>query len=180
MSEDEVPGEAELLVVGRINRPHGVRGAVIVEAISDWPGRFGPGARVLLEAAPSRFEEVTLESCSPHKGRLLVSLTGIRDRDSADALRGCLMYVPASEAVPLGEDEYWIHDLIGMSVVSEQGEKLGVVTDYISRPAQDLLIVEDENTREFEMPFVGEFVRKIDREASAITVRVIEGLVPRD
>jgi 16S rRNA processing protein RimM len=109
-----------------------------------------------------------------------VSLTGVGDRDSAERLRGCLMYVPASEAAPLGEDEYWIHDLIGMSVVSEQGEKLGVVTDYISRPAQDLLIVEDETTREFEMPFVREFVRKIDREASAITVRVIEGLVPRD
>jgi 16S rRNA processing protein RimM len=90
------------------------------------------------------------------------------------------MYIPASEAVPLGEDEYWIHDLIGMSVVSDEGDKLGVVTDYISGSAQDLLLVEDENRREFKMPFVGEFVKKVDREASAITVKVIEGLVPRD
>ena len=180
MSENEVPGEAELLVVGRINRPHGVRGAAIVEGISDWPERFRPGARVLLEAAPSRFEEVTVQSCSPHKGGLLVSLSGIGDRDSAEGLQGCLLFIPANEAAPLGEDEYWIHDLIGMSVVSEEGDKLGVVTDYISGSAQDLLLVEDENRREFKMPFVGEFVKKVDREASAITVKVIEGLVPRD
>ena len=178
MSENEVPGEAELLVVGRINRPHGVRGAVIVEGISDWPERFRPGARVLLEAAPSRFEEVTVQSCSPHKGGLLVSLSGIVDRDSADGLRGCLLFVPADEAVPLGEEEYWIHDMIGMSVITEDGGILGVVTEYISGPAQDLLLVEDENKTEFEIPFVSEFIKGIDREASAITVRVIEGLVP--
>ncbi|MBK5092886.1 MAG: hypothetical protein JJE48_05145, partial [Actinobacteria bacterium] len=109
MAESEVPGEAELLVVGRIDRPHGVRGAVIVAGMSDWPGRFSPGGRFLLEAAPSRFEDVTIRSCSSYKGRLLVSLSGIDDRDSAEVLRGCLLFIPAVEAVPLGEGEYWIH-----------------------------------------------------------------------
>jgi len=175
-----VPGEAELLVVGRINRPHGVRGAVIVEGMSDWPGRFSPGGRFLLEAAPSRFEDVTVRSCSSHKGRLLVSLAGIDDRDSAEVLRGCLLFIPAVEAVPLGEGEYWIHDLIGMSVLREDGDKLGEVTEFTSGASQDLLVVEDEKKQEFEIPFVGEFIKKVDREASSITVRVIEGLVPRD
>lgn len=180
MAESEVPGEAELLVVARIIRPHGLRGAVIMEGISDWPGRFSAGAHLLLESAPSRFEEVTIESGSPHKGRFLVSLSGIGDRDSAEELRGCLMFIPASKAAPLAENEYWVHDLIGMSVTREDGGALGVVTDYISGSSQDLLLVEDENRREFEIPFVGEFIKKVDREASAITVRVIEGLVPRD
>jgi 16S rRNA processing protein RimM len=178
MSEGEVPGEAELLVVGRINRPHGVRGAVIVEGISDWPERFRPGARLLLEAAPSRFEEVTVQSCSPHKGGLLMSLSGVADRDSAEGLRGCLLFIPADEAAPLEEKEYWIHDLIGMSVVNEEGGRLGVVTDYSSGTTQDLLLVEDNNGKDFAIPFVSEFIKRIDRESSAITVRVIEGLVP--
>jgi 16S rRNA processing protein RimM len=178
--ENGVPGEAELLAVGRVNRPHGVRGAVIVEGMSDSPGRFSPGAHFLLEAAPSRFEEVTVRSCSAYKGRLLVSLSGIDDRDSAEGLRGCLMLIPQSEAVPLGEREYWIHDLIGMSVIREDGGKLGEVTEFISGSSQDLLVVEDENRREFAIPFVGEFIKTVDRDTLSITVRVIEGLVPRD
>jgi 16S rRNA processing protein RimM len=178
MPVDDVPGEPELLVVGRITRPHGVRGAVIVEVISDWPGRFRPDARVLLETAPSRFEEVIIQSCSPHKGGLLVSLSGIGDRDSAEGLRGCLLFIPGNEAVPLGEEEYWVHEIIGMSVVTEDGVTLGIVSEYISGSGQDLLLVEDKNGGQFEIPFVGEFIKRIDRETSEITVRVIEGLVP--
>ena len=180
MVESEVPGEGELLVVGRISRPHGVRGAVIVEGISDWPERFSRGARLLLKAGSSRLEEVAIESCSPHQGRLLVSLSGLTDRDSADRLHGGLLLIPAGEAVPLGEGEYWIHDLVGMSVVREEGGALGVVTGFVEGAAQDLLVVEDADKREFDIPFVGEFIKKVDRETSTITVRVIEGLVPRD
>jgi 16S rRNA processing protein RimM len=180
MAESEVPGEDELLVVGRINRPHGVRGAVIVEGISDWPERFRPGKHLLLEVAPSRLEEVTIESCSPHKGKLLVSFAGSGDRDSAEGLRGRLLFIAASEVMPLGEKEYWIHDLTGMSVIGEDGIKLGVVTEFISGASQDLLVVEDKNAREFEIPFVEEFIEEVDREASTIRVRVIEGLVPKD
>ncbi|MCJ7652627.1 MAG: ribosome maturation factor RimM [Actinobacteria bacterium] len=180
MVESEVPGEGELLVVGRISRPHGLRGAVIVEGISDWPERFSRGARLLLKAGSPRLEEVTIESCSPHQGRLLVSLSGLTDRESADRLRGGLLLIPAGEAVPLGEGEYWIHDLVGMSVVREEGGALGVVTGFVEGAAQDLLVVEDADKREFDIPFVGEFIKKVDREASTITVRVIEGLVPRD
>lgn len=175
---EKTPGGDEFLAVGKIIRPHGVRGAVIVEAVSDWPERFAPGSRMLLETDPSRHEEVTIESATPHTGRLLACISGINNRESAERLRGCCLLVFRDMAAPLGEGEYWIHELMGMKVREEDGRDLGVVEDFRSGRAQDLLIVKDAREREFGIPYVGEFIKDVDRVASTITVRLIEGMAP--
>ncbi|MCG2794462.1 MAG: ribosome maturation factor RimM [Actinomycetia bacterium] len=175
----EKPGEDELLVVGMILRPHGVRGAVVVEAISDFPGRFLPGSRLLLETSAT-FRDVVVNSSSPHKGRLLVILEGVDDRDQAERLRGCHLWISARQVDTLGEGEYWIHELIGMNVLREDGSELGRVRDIALRDVQDILTVARPDGREFQVPFVGEFVRGVDTGNRTITVRLIEGMVPGD
>ena len=171
------PGE-DLLVVGRIVRPHGIRGAVIVRVESDWPERFSEGAVLLLERAPGRRESVTVASATPHKGDMLVYLTGVADRDMAEKLKGRLLSVRACDAAPLAEGEYWAHDLVGMHVVEEDGRPLGEVQDFLCRPAQDLLVVSEEGGEEYQVPFVEEFVKCVDATARVITLRVIDGMVP--
>lgn len=176
--EGTAPGSVDLLAVGKILRPHGIRGALVVEALSDWPERFSPGAKLLLEKAPGDYTEVTLEVGQPHGGRILMSIEGVGDRNEAEELKGLYLMVPACDAAPLGEDEYWAHDLVGMQVVEEQGGKLGDVAEVICRPAQDLLVVETEDGSEFSVPLVKEFVKDVDTTTRVITVALVEGMAP--
>jgi 16S rRNA processing protein RimM len=177
MAEDE-PGGEELLVVGRILRPHGLRGAVIVGVESDWPERFREGAVLLLEAARGECEEVEVESASPHKGNALIYLSGVTGREEAEKLKGRNLYVRARDAAPLGDGEFWAHELVGMLVIEEDGSGLGQIDDVLCQPAQDLLVVRRPDGEEFRVPFVKEFVKGVDPAGRTVTVRVIEGMVP--
>lgn len=175
----ERPGEDGLLAVGVILRPHGIRGAVVVEVLSDFPGRFLSGNRLLLEMEGT-FREVVVNSSSPHKGRLLVYLEGVDDRGRAERLRNCRLWIPERQADTLGEGEYWIHELVGMRVLREDGSELGLVGDIALRDAQDSITVVRPDGHEFQVPFVGEFVKCVDIGDRTITVRLIEGMVPGD
>ncbi len=177
MADDE-PGGEELLVVGRILRPHGLRGAVIVGVESDWPERFRDGAALLLETAPGKREEVKVESASPHKGNMLVYFSGVAGRDGAEGLKGRYLYIRACDAAPLVDGEFWVHELVGMLVIEEDGRPLGAVEDVLCQPAQDLLVVRGSGGEEYQVPFVEEFVKHVDPAGRTVTVRVIEGLVP--
>lgn len=178
MSDAGTPGPGGHLAVGRIIRPHGLRGAVIVEALSDSPERFSAGETLLLERVRASLEELTVVHAGLAGGRLVVTFVEVDGIDAAERLRGCHLFIPAERAVPLAEGEYWIHDIIGMAVIDEEGAGLGVVADYISGPVQDLLVVRDTAGGEFQVPFVEEFVRSVDAGQARITVRLIRGMGP--
>jgi 16S rRNA processing protein RimM len=166
-------------VVGRIIRPHGIRGAVIVAVESDWPEeRFRKGVSLLLEAAHEVYREVTVESSVLHKGNMMVYLSGVDGRDAAEELKGRYLMVRACDARQLGEGEYWAHELVGMSVVDEGGLQLGEVSEVICRQAQDLLVVRGGECTEFQVPFVEKFIKGVDADARVITIEVIDGMVP--
>ena len=150
----------------------------MVRVESDWPGRFAEGARLVLETAPGDRREVTIESCSEHRDDMLVYLPGVADRETAEKLKGSYLLVRARDADMLAEGEYWAHDLVGMRVLSEEGLHLGEVSDVVCRTVQDNLVVRDAGGAEFQLPFVEEFVKKVDPVEKVITVKVIEGMVP--
>lgn len=144
---------------------------------SDWPARFDPGARLVLETAAGEQRETVVLSSGPHAGRMLVQLDGVADRNAAEGLKGASLLVPESEAAPLGEGEYWAHDLVGMRLVDEAGADLGEVADVVCGEAQDSLVARSGGGTEFRVPFVAEFVRRVDAGKRVITLRPIEGMV---
>lgn len=179
MSEEtSAPAGSELLAVGKILRPHGIRGALVVEPLTDWPERFVAGAKMLMETPKGELVDVTVESASLHKGRYLVTIEGTSDRDGSEALRGLFLMIRACDAAPLGEGEYWAHELVGMKVVDEAGQSLGEVAEVFCREAQDLLVVAGPDETEFGIPFVKEFVREVDMPSKTITVDLPEGMEP--
>src|SRR5690349_8535225 len=105
-----------LLVIGRIVRPHGLRGEVVVDVRTDEPEqRFAAGSVLVTDppAAP-----LTVEAARPHQGRLIVAFEGVSDRTVADELRGLLLYVDAADVPPYTDpDEFGDHELIGLAVV---------------------------------------------------------------
>jgi 16S rRNA processing protein RimM len=125
-----------LLEVGRVVKPHGVRGDVVVELLTNRPERVAPGS--VLHADDGELEVVASRPFSATGvGRWIVTFRGVSDRDGAEALRDVVLSAP-----PLDDPEaLWVHDLIGAAVVDLSGEPLGTVTEVEANPASDLLVL---------------------------------------
>jgi 16S rRNA processing protein RimM len=168
------------LVVGRIGKPHGIRGELTVEVRTDAPEiRFAPGS--VLATDPARVGPLTVAAARWHSGRLLLRVEGVADRTAAEALRGVVVSaeVPDDE-VPDDPEEFFDHQLRGLAVVTADGAPLGVVDDVVHLPAQDLLSVRREDGRELLVPFVSEIVPEVDVEAGRVVVVPPPGLLELD
>jgi 16S rRNA processing protein RimM len=166
------------LVVGRVLRPHGVRGELAVEVLSDAPDRFSPGAELAAgdPDGPGPLRPVTVTAARLHLGRLLLRLEGVEDRDAAGGLRGALLSIPAEDARPLADDEYWPHQLVGLAVVDRQGRERGRVADVLPGAAHDLLAVALPAGGSVLVPAVAALVT-VELEAGRVLVDDLPGLL---
>jgi 16S rRNA processing protein RimM len=144
----------------------GLKGQLKVDSLTDFLERFEPGARLLL-----RGEWVEVEAMSIHKGRPLLKLRGVDNITAAEKLQW--EYLEALGRPELDEDEFLAEDLVGLKVMTEAGEELGVVDEVLPYPAQDILKV-----GEIMIPLVKEFVKNIDEPSGTITVHLIPGMRP--
>ena len=163
-----------LVVVGRIGRPHGVKGAATIEVRTDEPDkRFAVGARLLTDSGL----DLTVASATWHSGRLLVTFEGYEDRTAVEQLRNVLVSVdrPADER-PEDPEEFYDSDLEGCEVVVD-GAVIGVVREVSHLPGQDLLVVATLDEREVLIPLVSAFVPQIDVSAKRIIITPPEGLL---
>ena len=170
-----------LVVVGRIGRPHGVKGAATIEVRTDEPDkRFAMGARLLTDSGL----DLTVASATWHSGRLLVAFEGYEDRTAVEQLRNALVSVdrPADER-PEDPEEFYDSDLEGCDVVVDGGAAdgaaavIGVVREVSHLPGQDLLVVATPDEREVLIPLVSAFVPQIDVSAKRIIITPPEGLL---
>jgi len=171
------------LTVGRIARPHGVRGELAVDVRTDDPDlRLAAGT--VLQTEPAAVGPLTVVSTRWHSGRLLVSFAGVADRDAADQLRGTLLVVDSDELEDIDDpDEFRDHQLIGLVVIGPDGEHVGQVTDVLHY-GQDLLVVTGTGSRagaEIMVPFVAELVPEVDLEHGRVRIDPPPGLLdPED
>ena len=170
------------LVVGRVGRPHGLRGEVTIEVRTDDPAqRFAVGS--VLATDPAGHGPLTVAACRWHSGRLLVSFEGCHDRDAAEALRDTLLQIDSAELEPLSDpEEFYDHDLIGLTVATVGGELVGTVADVLHH-GQDLLVVEGSGARsgtEVMIPFVAALVPEVDVAAGKLVIDPPVGLLDPD
>jgi 16S rRNA processing protein RimM len=172
------------LVVGRVAKAHGVTGELTVDVRTDDPeGRFSPGAT--LRGRPPRGggaeREYVIESMRSHGDRLLVRLVGIGDRDSADALRGTLFLVDAAQLPPIDDpDEFYDHQLEGMTVVTVDDRTVGTVAEVLHTAAGELLSIKDSEGAETLVPFVSAIVTAVSLADQTIQIDPPEGLLELD
>jgi 16S rRNA processing protein RimM len=123
-----------LLEVGRVARPHGLRGEVIVDLVTERTDRLTPGARLFTEDGAT----LVVAAAQPFQHRWLVTFAGITDRDGAEAVAGATL-----RAEPIEDpDALWVHDLIGSEVREPDGTARGVVVAVEANPAADLLVLD--------------------------------------
>jgi 16S rRNA processing protein RimM len=169
------------LVVGRVVKAHGVTGELAVEVRTDEPdGRFTAGAtlrgRAPRSTGPDR--SFVVESVREHGGRLLVRLAGVADRDTADGLRGTLFVVDSADLPPIEDpDEFYDHQLEGLTVNTVDGQDLGTVAEVLHTGAGELLAVRDANRREVLIPFVSAIVVSVSLADGTVVVDPPEGLL---
>jgi 16S rRNA processing protein RimM len=176
------------VVVGRIGRPHGIRGEVVIGVRTDEPDlRFAVGATLDArstsdDAGPENGaggERLTVASVRWHSGQLLVAFAGITDRTAASELTGSWLSVDSSQLPDTGDpDEFRDYELIGLSVRTCAGDPVGVVTDVLHY-GQDLLVVrrQDEPGVEALVPFVKAIVPEVDLRAGVVVIDPPPGLL---
>lgn len=166
-----------LLTVGRIVRPHGVRGEVLVELSTDEPAqRYAVGSSLVTDRpAPA---VLTVAAQRPHQGRLIVAFEQVPDREAAEALRGVLLQVDSDAVPPLADpDEFHDHQLIGMAVVDPAGKPVGEVVRIDHAPAADLLVVARPGGGTALVPFRKEFVPEVDVPGRRLVIDPPPGLL---
>jgi 16S rRNA processing protein RimM len=168
------------LVVGRVGRPHGIRGELTVQVHTDDPDlRFAAGS--VLATEPAERGPLTISSSRWHSGRLLVSFAGYADRAGAEDLRGTLLVMDSAEVGPTADpDEFHDYELIDLEVVTVTGEPVGVVTAVLHQ-GQNLLVVRpapgSEDHGEILVPFVGAIVPEVDVKAGRLVIDPPPGLL---
>jgi len=171
------------VIVGRIGRPHGIRGEVVIGVRTDEPDlRFAVGATLEVaerDEESAGGEQLTVASARWHSGQLLVTFAGVTDRTAAAELTGSWLSVDSSQLPEIGDpDEFRDHELIGLSVRTRTGEPVGVVTDVLHY-GQDLLVVHRGDGQEGEclVPFVKAIVPEVDVPGGVLVIDPPPGLI---
>jgi 16S rRNA processing protein RimM len=174
---DDEPRETLRLVVGRVGKAHGLRGEVTVEVHTDDPEfRFAPGA--VLEADPARRGPLTVATGRVQGSRLVLRFEGVEDRTGAEALRNTLLIVEADpDELPDDPDEFYDHQLVGLSVRTVDGREIGTVAEMLHLPTQDVFAVKRADGREVLIPFVEEIVPEVDLDERTVLVDPPPGLL---
>ncbi|MBT2513065.1 ribosome maturation factor RimM [Arthrobacter sp. ISL-30] len=162
------------LQVARVGKPHGIRGEVTVQVLTDAPeDRFVPGTAFVVE--PAKAGPLTIKSARWNKDILLLGFEEVADRNRAEELRGARLFVETEELEDNDEEGWYEHELVGLEArVGTQ--VVGRVKALNTMPAQDLLVIEDQDGKEILIPFVEEIVPEVNTEEGYIVLTPPTGL----
>ena len=151
----------EIVSVGRVVKPQGRHGEVVVEPLSDRPGRFPGLRRVYVGAAGAEAREMSVVSCWPHKGRYVLKLEGVETIEQGERLRGLEIGIGVEELEPLPEGSYYHHQLLGLEVERADGTPVGRVDRLIETGGVPVLAIAGPDG-ETLLPLAADFVRRVD------------------
>jgi 16S rRNA processing protein RimM len=167
------PGEPVFLVVGKLRRPHGVEGEILLEVITDFPQRLRKGKQVYVGES---HQPLVIDSSRPHVKGLLLSFEGYPDVDRVAELTNALVYVRTDSLPPLPEGEYYFHQLVGLTVIDPNDAVLGRVAEIIETGANNVYVVKSEDGGELLLPAVEPVVLEIDVKKGIMRVQPLEYL----
>ena len=165
----------DLFIVAEVLRPHGLRGDVVVRPLTDHLETLTGAARVYLGLEAT--EPVDVENIRLHKGSPLLKLAGIDDMDGALALKGQMICLPKEELTPLQEGEYFLHDLVGLTVLDHLGNEVGPVQKIVETGGPQILTGPGPDGEEFMIPFAPGTIDEVDLDKRTIRLINLPGLV---
>lgn len=166
----------ELLQVGVVTQTHGIRGEVKVFPTTDDAGRFRDLKKVFLDTGREKLP-LEIQGVKFFKQFVIVKFKGLDTINEVERFRRCPLLVPREDAVPLEEDEYYIADMIGMRVETEDGKAFGTLKDVMETGANDVYVIDSISHGEVLVPAIKECIRKVDVAEGKMTVHLMDGLV---
>jgi 16S rRNA processing protein RimM len=168
--------ETEKLAVGRIVKAFGIKGEVVVEPLTDDPERFRKLRRAYLGGSPEKTTQVTVTVGPIEPRGIRLRIGGVEDRATAGRLAGKYLFVSPQERLRLPKGRYFVHEIVGLRVVDQEGTVCGIVREVHRIPPHDLYAVAKPGGGEFLLPAVRAFIREVDTAAGVLRVNLIEGL----
>ena len=165
----------DLLKVGVITTTHGIRGEVKVYPTTD-ADRFLDLEYVLLDTGREK-RKLEIENVKYFKNLVILKFRGIDNINDIERYKRCPLLVTRENAVPLEEDEYFVADMIGMKVITEDGTEFGTLSDVMETGANDVYVIDSKEHGEVLMPAIKECVLNVDMESGIITVHLMNGLI---
>ncbi len=168
-----MPRDQRDIVIGRVVGPFGIRGEVKVTVQTDFPERFDAGNQVKLNLPGGQIAK-RIERSRPGKGGLTLKLEGIEDRNAAEALRDIDIVIGESELRELGEGQFYVFDLVGLKVVTDDGREQGIVTEVLQGGGNDVYVT----STGLCIPALKDVVKSIDVARGVMTIHPVPGLLP--
>ena len=162
--------------IGVITQTHGIKGEVKVFPTTDDVKRFKRLEKVTIDSGKKRFE-AEIESVKFFKQFVILKFKGFNTIEDIQPYKQAKLLVDREHAVRLRKDEYFVADLIGTKVVSDEGTELGVMTDVIETGANDVYVVKNSEGEEILFPAIKDCVKEVDLENGVITLHVMDGLL---
>lgn len=166
----------QMLQVGVITQTHGVRGEVKIFPTTDDPVRFKKLKHIVLDTGKETLP-LEIESVKFFKQFVILKFKGYDNINDIERYKRCPLLVEREDAVPLEEDEYFIADMIGMSVVTEDGEEFGTLKDVAQTGANDVYIIDSPAHGEVLVPAIRECILDVDIEAGMMKIHLMDGLI---
>jgi 16S rRNA processing protein RimM len=164
-----------MYLVGYITKPHGIRGEVKVEPVTPDPARFNRLEKVFLQVE-NKVKLYPIEKVRLSDRFVYIKLAGINSRDDAELLRDAEVLIKEKDLIQPDRDEYFVHDLIGCKVLSEDHDEIGVVIDVVQITSNDVYVVKNDENAERLIPATKEVVKQVDIGRKIIIIHVLEGL----
>ncbi len=162
--------------IGQIVNHFGIKGMVKVNPFTDDISQFEEMETILVDKKGSLLE-IQIEEVKYSKNQVLLKLKGIDTVEDAEKYRNCYLKLPREKARRLPRDTYFIADLIGLEVYTEEGKLLGKVDDIYNTGASDIYVIKDTLGKQILLPAIKEVIKQIDLEQEKIVVHLLEGLV---
>ncbi|MGB7341527.1 MAG: ribosome maturation factor RimM [Phototrophicaceae bacterium] len=169
------------LLLGEVLRPHGIRGELRMRILTDHPERFLNELDVIYLGSDPKDNDAqlyNLKSARFHKDYLLITLVEVKDRNAAELLRGRKVMIDIDRAIPLEEGEYYLYQLIGLTVQTTDGIELGQIKEVIETGANDVYVVKGREFGELLLPAHSETIVNMNFDEKRITMQLPDGLLP--
>ena len=164
-------------IIGKITGAHGVRGEVKVFPITDNVRHFKKLKKVALTDYDGNIkEEKHIKEVRFDRGNVLMTFEGVADRDKAEILKGSFISIDRSDASPIGKDEFYIADMIGLIVIDDERGELGIVNEVYETGANFIVSVKRKGKKDLQIPFLKDVCYDVDIEGKTMKVKLPEGL----
>lgn len=162
--------------IGQIVNHFGIKGMVKVNPFTDDISQFEEMKTILVDKK-GNLQEMQIEKVKYSKNQVLLKLKGIETVEEAEKYRNCYLKLPREKARRLPKNTYFIADLIGLEVYTEEGNLLGKVDDIYNTGASDIYVIRDELGKQILLPAIKEVIKQVDLEQEKIVVHLLDGLV---